>query len=117
MVAQKLQPKGNELMETASPTWFIWHAFVGIAIGYAFRVFEHSVWRKGQDQETGLTTFGFALLILPPCIVVGAGLGYISVLLLASVIKDATAMSFAAYLLAAFWAFLSLDVRSFLRRH
>jgi hypothetical protein len=59
--------------------------------------------------------FGFAMLIIPPLLVVGATLGYISVVLLALVIKDGAAISFSAYLLSAFWAFLSLDVRDFLR--
>jgi hypothetical protein len=31
-------------------------------------------------------------------------------------VKDATAISLSAYLLTAFWAFMSLDVRDFLRR-
>lgn len=102
-------------MEIISPSWFIWHAFVGIGIGYALRLFEHAVWRSMQHEQTG-SMFGFAMLIIPPLLVVGATLGYISVVLSAPVIKDGTAISFSAYLLSAFWAFLSLDVRDFLRR-
>jgi hypothetical protein len=102
-------------MEIISPGWFIWHALVGIAIGYALRLFEHAVWRSMQHEPTG-SMFGFAMLIIPPLLVVGATLGYISVVLLAPAIKDGTAISFSAYLLTAFWAFLSLDVRDFLRR-
>jgi hypothetical protein len=100
-------------MEIISPGWFIWHALVGIAIGYALRLFEHAVWRSMQHEQTGSM---FGLLIIPPLLVVGATLGYISVVLLAPVIKDGTAISFSAYLLSAFWVFLSLDVRDFLRR-
>jgi hypothetical protein len=44
--------------------------------------------------------FGFAMLIIPPLLVVGATLGYISVVLLALVIKDGAAISFSAYLLS-----------------
>ena len=99
-------------MEIISPGWFIWHALVGIAIGYALRLFEHAVWRSMQHEQTGSM---FGLLIIPPLLVVGATLGYISVVLLAPVIKDGTAISFSAYLLSAFWVFLSLDVRDFLR--
>ena len=98
-----------------SAGWFIWHALVGITIGYALRLFEHAVWRSMQHDSTG-SMFGFAMLIIPPLLVVGATLGYMSVVLLAPVINDATAISFPAYLLSAFWAFLSLDVRDFLRR-
>jgi hypothetical protein len=102
-------------MEIISPSWFLWHALVGIAIGYALRLFEHAVWRSVQHEQTG-SMFGFAMLIIPPLLVVGATLGYILVVLSAPVIKDGTAISFSAYLLSAFWAFLSLDIRDFLRR-
>jgi hypothetical protein len=67
-------------MEIISPGWFIWHALVGIAIGYALRLFEHAVWRSMQHEQTG-SMFGFAMLIIPPLLVVGATLGYISVVL------------------------------------
>lgn len=102
-------------MEIISPGWFILHAVIGVAIGYGLRVFEHVVWSSGQykDKES---TFRFAMLIIPPFIIVGVTLGYVSLVLLAPVIKDQTAISFAAYLLSSFWAFLSLDVRDFLAR-
>jgi hypothetical protein len=55
-------------------------------------------------------------MIIPPSFVIGATLGYVSLILLTSAVKDATAISLSAYLLSAFWAFISLDVRDFLRR-
>jgi hypothetical protein len=79
-------------------------------------VFEHVVWNRMQYEDKG-STLGFAMMIIPPSVVVGATLGYVSLLLLAPVIKDSTALSFSAFLLSAFWAFLSLDLRDFLRRH
>jgi hypothetical protein len=78
-----------------SPGWFIWHALVGIAIGYGLRVFEHVVWSGMQYEQTG-STFGFAMMIIPPSLVVGATLGYISLVLLAPVLKEGTAIDFAA---------------------
>jgi len=102
-------------METVSPDWFIWRALVGIIVGYGLRVFEHTVW--GWMQEDPPSTFGFAVMIVPPTLVVGTTLGYVSVILLATVTKNGAALSFLAYLLSAFWAFLALDVRSLLRRH
>jgi hypothetical protein len=105
-------------MEMITPGWFISHILIGIVIGYALRVFEYVVWRGMQDEavEPG---FGFAIMLIPPCLIVGATLSYISVVLLFPVIKDNTAISLTVlvYLLSAFWSFLSLDVRSFLRRH
>jgi hypothetical protein len=101
-------------MEVISPGWFMWHALVGIVAGYALRLFEHLVWTATQDQETG--SIGFAVTIIPPSFVIGATMGYVSLILLTSVVKDSTAISFSAYLLSAFWAFMSLDVRDFLRR-
>jgi hypothetical protein len=95
--------------------WFIWPALAGITIGYGLRVFEHAVWSGMQHEHH--STLGFAIMIIPPSLVVGATLGYISLVLLALVIKDSTALSFSAFLLSAFWAFLSLDLRDFLRRH
>jgi len=102
-------------MESISPAWFIWHALIGHAIGYGLRMFEHVVWSGMQHQETG-SIFGFAMMIFPLCVIVGMTLGYISLVFLVPVIKDATAISFSAYLLTAFCVFLSLDVRDFLRR-
>jgi len=106
--------KGDN-METVSPDWFIWRALVGIIVGYGLRVFEHIVW--SWMQKDAPSTSGFAIMILPPALIIGTTLGYVSVILLATVIKDGTALSFLAYLLSAFWAFLSLDIRSLLRRH
>ena len=102
-------------MEVISPGWFIWHALIGVAIGYGLRVFEHLIWSVMQDQETG-SVLGFAIMIIPVSVVIGMTLGYISLVFLVPIIKDATAISFSAYLLTAFWVFLSLDVRDFLRR-
>lgn len=101
-------------MEIISPDWFIWPALAGIAIGYGLRVFEHAVWSSMQDTDH--STLGFAIMIISPSLVIGAALGYISLVLLAVVIKDSTALSFSVFLLCAFWAFLSLDLRDFLRR-
>jgi len=109
-----MQHLAGLVMEIIFPGWFIWHALVGIAFGYALRLFEHAVWRSMQHERTG-SMFGFAMLIIPPLLVVGATLAYISVVLSALVIKDGAAISFSAYLLSAFWAFLWLDVRVFLR--
>jgi hypothetical protein len=102
-------------MEIISPGWFIWPALAGIALGYGLRLFEYVVWSRMQYEDTGSTP-GFAIMIIPPSLVVGATLGYISLVLLALVIKDGTTLSFSAFLLSAFWAFLSLDLRDFLRR-
>jgi hypothetical protein len=101
-------------MEIISPGWFAWHALIGIAVGYALRLFEYLVWTATQDRGTG--AIGFAIMIIPPSFVIGATLGYVSLILLTGVVKDATAISFSAYLLSAFWAFISLDVRDLLRR-
>jgi hypothetical protein len=101
-------------MEIIFPGWF-WPALAGIVIGYGLRLFEHTVWSRMQYENAG-STFGFAIMIIPPSLVVGATLGYVSLVLLAPVIKDSTALSFLAFLLSAFWAFLSLDLRDFLRR-
>jgi len=87
--------------EMISPGWFIWHALVGIAIGYGLRVFEHVVWSGMQYEQTG-STFGFAMMIIPPSLVVGATLGYISLVLLAPVLKEGTAIDFAAIDFAAY---------------
>ena len=103
-------------MEIISPGWFIWHALIGVAIGYGLRVCEHVVW-SGIQAEEGRSTFGWAMMIISPCFVIGATLGWISVVLVNLVIKDATAMSFSAYLLSAFWSFVSLDFRNFFGRH
>ena len=102
-------------MEIISPGWFVWHALVGVAIGYGLRLFEHAVWSSMQDEQRG-SIFGFAMMLIPPSFVVGVTLGYISLVLLAPFIKDEAAIGFSAYLLTAFWAFLSLDIRDFLRR-
>jgi xanthine/uracil/vitamin C permease (AzgA family) len=102
-------------MEIISPSVFIWPALTGIAIGYGLRVFEYVVWSRMQYEDTA-STFGFAMMIIAPSVVVGMSLGYVSLVLLTLVIKDSTALSFSAFLLSAFWAFLSLDLRDFLRR-
>jgi hypothetical protein len=82
-------------MEIISPSVFIWPALAGIAIGYGLRVFEHAVWNHMHGRYQGTqSTFGFAIMIIPPSLVVGATLGYISLVLLALVIKDGTALSF-----------------------
>lgn len=101
-------------MENISPSWFMWHALVGIVAGYVLRLCEHLAWTAMQDRETG--SIGFAVMIIPPSFVIGATMGYVSLILLTSVVKDTTAISLSAYLLTAFWAFISLDVRDFLRR-
>jgi hypothetical protein len=101
-------------MEVVSPAWFMWHALIGVVTGYALRLFEHLVWTATQDWEMG--SIGFAVMIIPPSFVIGATMGYVSLILLTSVVKDTTAISLSAYLLTAFWAFMSLDVRDFLRR-
>jgi len=101
-------------MEIISPGWFIWHAVIGVAIGFGLRVFEHVLW--SGTQEEAISTFRWAIMFTPLSFVVGTTLAYISLLFLAPVIRDSTAISFSAYLLSAFWAFLSLDVRNFLRR-
>ena len=103
-------------MEIISPSWFIWHALFGVAVGYILRVVEHAMWISLQGGRTE-STFGFATRIIPQCFVIGATLTYISVVLLVPVIKDEAAISFSVYLLSAFWAFISLDIRSFFRRH
>jgi divalent metal cation (Fe/Co/Zn/Cd) transporter len=102
-------------MEIISPGWFIWHALIGAGIGFGLRVFEHVVWSSTQEEP--VPTFQWAIMFAPLCFVVGATLAYISLLFFAPVIRDGTAITFSAYLLSAFWAFLSLDVRNFLRRH
>jgi len=103
-------------MEMLTPGWFIWHAVIGVAIGFGLRVFEHVVW-SGMQEEGKVSSFQWAIMIVPLCFVVGTTLAYISLVFLAPVLRDSTAISFSAYLLSAFWAFLSLDVRNFLRRH
>jgi hypothetical protein len=102
-------------MELISPDWFVSHALIGCAIGLGLRVFEHFLW-SGTQEET-ISTARWALMFTPLCFVIGTTLAYITLLFLAPVIKDTTAISFSAYLLSAFWAFLALDVRNFLRRH
>ncbi len=99
-----LGTKGSH--DVVSPGWFMWHALIGIVVGYALRVFEHLVWTATQDQKAG--AIGFAIMIIPPSFVIGATMGYVSLILLTPVVKDATAISFLAYVLSAFWAFMSL---------
>jgi len=102
-------------MELISPSWFIWHAAIGVVIGFGLRVFEHILW-SGTQQQT-ISTFRWAVMFTPLFFVVGTTLAYISLIMLVPIIRDATALSFLAYLLSAFWAFLSVDVRNFLRRN
>jgi hypothetical protein len=103
-------------MEIISPGWFIWHALIGVTVGFALRVFEHVVWSGMQEEET-ISSFRWAIMMLPLCFVAGTTLAFISMLFLTSFIRDSTVVSFSAYLLSTFWAFMSPDVRNFLRRH
>ena len=103
-------------METILPGWFVAHALIGIPIGYGLRVFEYVVWSGGQDRLVELP-FRWSITLAPQCLVIGATLAYVSVVLLAPIIKNDAALSFTAYVLSGFWAFIALDVRNFIGRH
>ena len=97
--------------------WFITRAIVGLLVGYFLRVFEHVMWaRKAPLEQNPLGNFGFSIMILPQCIVIGLALGYILVAVVAVYFKNPTVIEMGAYLLSGFTSFLAPDFRDLLRR-
>ena len=97
--------------------WFWPRAAVGVAVGYTLRTLEHVVWASSSASgQTRADTVRFAFMVIPQCILIGSGVGYLLTAILAYWLRSPTVIEVFAYGLPALMSFLAADVRELLRR-
>ena len=98
-------------------SWLVPRVLTGVLIGYILRVIEHIIWAsKAPPDQNPLGNFGFSLMILPQCLVVGLAVGYLLLALVAVYFKDLQVVAISAYLLPGLMSFFAVDLRDVLRR-